>query len=124
MTKSTDSQNELAIDASALRIFNEQRLKAFARTDRLFAVLMALQWAGAVAAACILSPRTWHGAQSETHPHVWFAVFGGGLLALLPIALACRFPGRLLTRHLIAVANRHLSLKQQASGGNRWRAAS
>ena len=39
--------------------------------DRWFACLMACQWFAGIAAAYWISPRTWAGMTSRTHPHVW-----------------------------------------------------
>ena len=75
-------------------LFQRQRQRHFERTDRMFAVLMLCQWIGGIAAAIWISPRTWHGTESQTHLHVWLAVFLGGAIASLPIYLALRHPGR------------------------------
>jgi two-component system sensor histidine kinase/response regulator len=85
------------------RIFEQQRQRLYRRTDRMFAVLMALQWVGGVVAAYLITPRTWHGSESQIHPHLWAAVVFGGLIAALPITLAVKFPGRMVTRHVIAI---------------------
>ncbi len=86
------------------RIFRDEQFRLHARTDRLFAALMILQWIGGVIAALLLSPLTWAGTHSEIHPHVYAAALLGGALAFFPVLLAWRFPGRLITRHVIAVA--------------------
>ena len=88
----------------AAAVFADHQQNIYRRTDRLFAGLMALQWFGAVAAACRLSPRTWAGATSQIHPHVWAALLLGGLISLFPIALALALPGRVLTRQVIAAS--------------------
>ena len=88
----------------AENIFDAQRRIIYRRTDRLFAALMALQWAGAILAACLLSPRTWAGTASQVHPHVWAAGFLGGLLSIFPITLALTCPGQAITRQVIAVS--------------------
>ncbi|MEX2172542.1 MAG: response regulator [Pirellulales bacterium] len=72
------------------------------RVDRLFAVLMPLQWIAGIAAALFISPQTWIGAKGQVHPHVLFAIFGGALLGSLPVALAVFRPGKLSTRLVIA----------------------
>ncbi|HUG70612.1 MAG TPA: ATP-binding protein [Pirellulaceae bacterium] len=92
----------LTIRAGELLTSHQQQI--YRRTDRMFAVLMPLQWAAAVAAAFWLSPKTWAGASSSTHPHVWLAIVVGGVLCSLPVALAYLIPGKPLTRHTIAVA--------------------
>jgi two-component system sensor histidine kinase/response regulator len=75
----------------------------FEQTDRLFAVLMTVQWAFGVAAAYWISPRAWAGSTSQIHVHLWAAVFLGGAISAFPIALAVVQPGRWMTRHAIAV---------------------
>jgi PAS domain S-box-containing protein len=70
----------------------------------MFAVLMPLQWIAGIVAAVVISPQTWIGAHGQIHPHVMFAVFGGGILASLPVALAVLRPGKLSTRLVIACA--------------------
>jgi PAS domain S-box-containing protein len=69
----------------------------------MFAVLMTLQWVGGIVAAYWISPRTWVGTTSQTHIHVWAAVFLGGAISSLPIFLAVTRPGRSSTRYTVAV---------------------
>src|SRR5256885_8505400 len=45
------------------------------RTDRLFALLMVLQWIAGIVFALWVSPLAWYGTISRTHVHVWPAVF-------------------------------------------------
>jgi PAS domain S-box-containing protein len=85
-------------------IFSERQQRIFKQTDRLFAVLMGVQWVFGVAVACWLSPRTWFGPTSAIHPHILAAVFLGGAISAVPIALAIICPGRPITRYAIAVA--------------------
>jgi len=84
-------------------IFAAHQLAIWQQTDRLFAGLMALQWAAGIAAACWISPRTWAGAASQPHLHVWAAVVLGGAISIFPIALALTQPGRRSTRYAIAI---------------------
>ncbi|MBI3863401.1 MAG: hypothetical protein HY290_16040, partial [Planctomycetia bacterium] len=88
--------------ANFLLTSNQQQI--YRRTDRMFALLMPLQWAGAIIGAFWLSPQTWEGATSSVHPHVWMAVVFGGILCSLPVILAWLAPGRTLTRYTIACA--------------------
>ncbi len=98
-------QLEVAADhLRAAQLFDEQRRRIHGRTDRLFAVLMVIQWLFGIVAAVWISPRTWAGQQSWVHVHVWTAVFLGGVIAALPFALALWRPGETSTRHTIAVA--------------------
>ncbi len=70
----------------------------------MFAVLIILQWIVGIIFAVIVSPKTWTGTVSSTHVHVYAAVFLGGLITLLPVALALLAPGKPITRHTVAVA--------------------
>jgi PAS domain S-box-containing protein len=88
----------------ARTLFLESQDENNRRTDRLFANLMVLQWLAGIAAACWISPRTWIGATSQLHWHIWAAVFFGGAVSALPIFLVWRNPGNPLTRHVVAVA--------------------
>lgn len=93
-------------DAMARRtdeLFREHQQSIYVRTDRWFAMLMALQWLGGIFAALVISPRTWIGAQSQVHIHVWAAIFLGGILSAFPIALTLSRPGWASTRHVVAV---------------------
>ncbi|MGA9771571.1 MAG: PAS domain S-box protein [Blastocatellia bacterium] len=84
-------------------IFNEHQRLVHRRTDHMFAVLMMLQWLAGIAAALWVSPKAWAGAASYTHPHVWAALFLGGVISSLPIILAMTRPGHAITRYTIAV---------------------
>ena len=88
----------------AVALFREAENIVHVRADRLFAKLMVFQWLGGIAAALWISPKTWIGATSQTHWHVWAAIFLGGAITGLPVYLAMKQPGRVLTRHTIAVA--------------------
>jgi diguanylate cyclase (GGDEF)-like protein len=90
-------------------LFDEHRQSIFRRTDRMFAVLMFVQWAAGIAAAVWLSPKTWAGPSSQTHVHVWAAVFLGGAISLFPISLAVLRPGEASTRYVIASAQMLMS---------------
>jgi signal transduction histidine kinase len=86
------------------QIFQEHREAIFRRTDRMFALLMVLQYFAGILAVLIISPRTWIGEAGSTHIHVWAAVVLGGVLLSVPIALAILIPGKTVTRYVIAIA--------------------
>jgi PAS domain S-box-containing protein len=87
----------------AEELFRAHEQSIFRQTDSFFARLMALQWLAGIIMALLVSPRTWVGESSQTHPHVWAAIFFGGIISALPIFLALTRPGETLTRHTIAV---------------------
>jgi serine phosphatase RsbU (regulator of sigma subunit) len=74
------------------------------RVDRLFAMLMLIQWVLAIAMALFFSPYGWSGKTRVIHVHVYLAVFLGGAISSLPILLALLRPARLSTRMVIAGA--------------------
>jgi len=90
--------------ASADAIFEASLYRTHVATDRLFAVLMVIQWVGGIVLSLLVSPRTWIGDQSQVHLHVWVAVLLGAAISAFPILLAWKFPGSTRTRHVIAVA--------------------
>jgi diguanylate cyclase (GGDEF)-like protein len=90
-------------------LYAEHRRATFERTDRMFAALMFVQWVAGIAAAVWLSPKTWAGSYSQTHIHIWAAVFLGGAISLFPISLALLRPGENSTRYLIATSQMLMS---------------
>src|SRR5438093_4966634 len=95
--------NDVATKRAAM-LFEQGQDCIYRRTDRFFARLMVFQWLAGIAAALWISPKTWAGASSQTHWHVWAAIFLGGAIASFPAFLVWKQPGRALTRHTIAVA--------------------
>jgi signal transduction histidine kinase/CheY-like chemotaxis protein/HPt (histidine-containing phosphotransfer) domain-containing protein len=108
-------------DSQATRadfLFHESRNTNYKRIDRLFAGLMCFQWVAGVIAALVISPRAWAGSVSHVHIHVWAAIFLGGIITIFPVVLAILRPGKVLTRHTIAVAQMLMSaLLIHLSGG-------
>lgn len=87
-----------------LAIRQERLLGQHRSTDRMFVVLLWVQWIAGTLAAVFLSPLTWIGTVSHPHVHVLAAFILGGLLTLFPSYLVLRHPGAAPTRHVIAVA--------------------
>jgi two-component system sensor histidine kinase/response regulator len=93
----------------AYELLAEHQNRSYAQTSRLFAVLMTVQWLAGVMAAIWLSPRTWSGAVSSIHIHVWLAVFLGGAITVLPVFFCLTKPCAVFTRHLVAVCQMMMS---------------
>jgi diguanylate cyclase (GGDEF)-like protein len=72
-------------------LFTDHQHSIFKRTDRMFAVLMVVQWLAGIAAALWISPKTWNGPYSQT------------------VTLAIISPGETATRYLIASAQMLMS---------------
>lgn len=91
-------------DARVQELLASYRDAIHQRTDRMFAGLLVFQWLAMIVLALWISPLTWVGYSSRTHPHVWAAVALGGLVVALPVALVLFRPGRSNTRYVIAAA--------------------
>ncbi|HEX3356423.1 MAG TPA: ATP-binding protein [Tepidisphaeraceae bacterium] len=100
--KPSVSDDRIARRTAAL--YRHQRRLVARRTDRMFAVLMLLQWIAGIIIALTVSPRDWAGRTSGVHPHVYAAIFLGGAISSLPIIFALFFPGRKITRYTMSVA--------------------
>ncbi len=93
-----------ATHARAQELFAEQRTATSRQIDRVFALLMVLQWLGVIAATLWTAPLAWSGATTTTNTNVVLATTIGGLLAAVPVVMVLRWPGRAGTRHTIAAA--------------------
>ena len=91
-------------EARARDLFERQLRAGYARADRLFLVLLLIQWAAAIVTALLISPTAWAGTAERVHVHVWAALLLGGAIVALPVLLAWARPGATATRHVIAVA--------------------
>src|SRR4051794_14660038 len=98
-----------ALERKTARLFAEHQLSIFKRTDHIFAGLMIFQWIAGIAAALFISPRTWSGAESQTHLHVWMAILFGGVVTALPVAFIVAQPGKAVTRHVVAAGQVFMS---------------
>ena len=106
------------IEARAVVLRSQYDLVLWKQTDRMFAVLLIVQWLAAVAMAVWLSPTTWEGLDHRIHPHIWAAVFLGGVIAVYPIVFVLLRPGEAITRYLIATAQMlYSALLIHLSGG-------
>ncbi|MFK7817561.1 MAG: PAS domain-containing protein, partial [Planctomycetaceae bacterium] len=85
-------------------LWEQERQTHCERVDRMFVILMIVQFLTGIAAALFISPTTWIGAASQVHVHVWAAVLLGGTLSGGAIAAAWLWPGTLKSRITIAIA--------------------
>src|SRR5688500_9645665 len=95
--------------ARAEELFQQHRQQIFRQTDQLFGRLMIFQWVACIVIALVVSPRTWDGVSSQIHIHVWAAIFVGGAISLFPVWMTRVWPGAVMTRHVVAVAQMLMS---------------
>lgn len=93
-----------SIQQRAQTLFSQQQEQVFRHTNKMFAVLMILQWLLAVAVAFYFAPLTWNATESEVHIHVWLAVLLGGAITALPVYLVISEPRAVPTRYVMSVA--------------------
>jgi two-component system, sensor histidine kinase and response regulator len=87
----------------AAELFRAHEQIIYRRADSFFGRLMVVQWLAGILFALVISPRTWIGQVSEVHPHIFAAIFFGGLVPALPVFFIITRPGEAITRHTIAV---------------------
>jgi signal transduction histidine kinase len=97
-------RGEVRVAQRAAELFEEHRRAVWERGDRLFVALLVGQWLFAIGLALFCSPYAWSGKVQSVHVHVYAAIFLGGAISSLPIALALIWPGSVLSRSVIAVA--------------------
>ncbi|CAN5394305.1 hypothetical protein BH20VER3_BH20VER3_16350 [soil metagenome] len=102
----------------ATELFNQKRQEVYRETDQLFARLLLLEWLVLMVIAAVVAPESWRGHISKMDIHLWAAMLGGGLITMVPVALARRRPGAPSTRYTIAAAQMlHSALLIHMSGG-------
>lgn len=106
---SADGSQPIVKRRPAEQLYADHQQQIYRQTDRMFAVLMGIQWIAGIVAALIISPRTWIGQTSEVNLNVWAAVFLGGVISFFPIVLAVLRPGHAMTRYTIAVGQMLMS---------------
>src|SRR5262245_38235477 len=102
----------------ARRLLAEHRQEVHERTDRMFLWLLLAQWLSAVVTAIWVRPHGWDGSLQHLPPLVWKGFVLGGAIASLPVYVAFKYPGSLLTRQEVAIGQGLIvSLLVHVSGG-------
>jgi two-component system sensor histidine kinase/response regulator len=104
MTLCTEGSSDLGSSTRerAQSLYRNQVQTGYCRVDRLFGVLLMIEWSSAVIFALLLSPFAWAGEASWVHVHVWTAIVLGGAIVSLPVTLVLIRPGEAITRHAVA----------------------
>lgn len=104
MTTTAMNETTPAVDARAAQLRDAQLDARRKRIDRMFAVLLVIQYVAGILGALFVSPYAWEGKVRVLHMHVWVAILGGGGIIILPVLLAWLKPGAAITRHVIAAS--------------------
>lgn len=89
--------------------YKKHQKAVYLRADRIFSILMPIQWIAVIIGVIFVSPYTWRGADSSIHPHLWEAIFLGGLVTILPMFFVFKYPGEKITRNVVAVSQMLMS---------------
>ncbi|MCE9608333.1 MAG: response regulator [Planctomycetia bacterium] len=92
-----------SLSPEAQRLLRQHSLRNWQTTDRMFGLLLTLEWVVLIVIALRTSPTTWSGTQQSIHPHVWIAVFLGAMVVVPPLWLSRRYPGSSESRHAVAI---------------------
>lgn len=92
-----------AIAQRAEELYRELCLTRTRTIDRMFGVLMILQYVAAIVWSFTEAPLTWNGAKSAVHPHVVITFVLGGLIAVPICLMVLLAPGRTINRYVIAI---------------------
>jgi hypothetical protein len=97
------STGEVVSSARAAELFDQQVVKQRARLDRMFSRLMLVQWVAAIVLAATYSSTAWADKQQPPGGYLGLAVFGGAIVALIPLLVVRYRPGTRMSRHTVAV---------------------
>jgi len=104
--------------ARADQIADEQFMRIRVRTNRMFGALLIIEFLAAVAAAFVITPFTWDGAERTINFHVYGAIALGAALSSLPVYFAFFRPRAAATQHIVSCAQvLYSSLFIHISGG-------
>ncbi len=104
MTSMTMNAGDVGTAARASEIRDAHLLARWKKIDRMFALLLGIQYVAGIIGAMVVSPFAWEGKERVLHMHVWVAILAGAGIAFLPVILAIFRPGTVLTRHVIAAS--------------------
>ncbi len=105
------------VDDPAGRLFRQQWDSVFRETDQFFARVLLLEWLVLVIVALVGASGLWRAGDLAGAAPVWRALFFGGAITLIPVALVRWRPGAAVTRYAIAASQMiHASLLIALSG--------
>jgi signal transduction histidine kinase len=92
------------INQVAEKLFKKDLQRIVKRTDILFVRLLLGQYLFGICLALLVSPYTWEGEESSWHIHLYAAVILGLIIISPAIYLGKFHQGKIITRHVIAIA--------------------
>jgi signal transduction histidine kinase len=98
------SNVDAKVNVISNNLFNSSYQSLCKDNDRVFAIMLMVQWIGSVIAALVISPRTWLGSENSIHFHVLFATMAGAILTVYPVYRNLRMPGAVANRYINVIA--------------------
>lgn len=92
------------IAARTAALLRESEWQIHRSTDRMFGVLITLQWLGQAAVAAWLSEAAWHARGDGGPAHIWVALFVGACVVAGTLLVISAKPGAPISRYTMAVA--------------------
>ncbi len=89
---------------SYVDFLEESKKSSTLRTSKLFSYLILFQWIAVITFAIIITPKTWKGAESSIHIHIWLAIVLGTITSALPLFLLWKKPLEPITKHVVAIS--------------------
>jgi PAS domain S-box-containing protein len=118
VTASAQARKDSPTAVREAQLFQESLTSIQIRTDRVFGLLMIVQFLAAVVWAAIRSPLTYEGSQRSIHPHLLTAIVLGALITGPTIAFVHFRPGHAVTRICVSAAQMLMgALLIHVSGG-------
>ena len=104
-----DSQQQAAREPRAQEILRQHRHGMHFQTDRIFAIIMPLQWVYGIIAALWIFPALTITGGGSMEQNLMVALLVGGVICGVPVCFALARPGKTFTRYLIAVCQMLMS---------------
>lgn len=96
--------NPQTVSTHGRDLLAEHSQEIYVRCDRMFGILLVLQWIAGMLTSLAVSPHLWAGQFAEIQRHMSEAVLLGWAIISIPLYLIMMHPGKVYTRHVIAVA--------------------
>lgn len=92
------------LDQQEQELFRQRQLETQSAINRMFAILLLIQFVATIALAMFLTPLTWSAWESNVNVHVWGSILLGSVLAIYPAYLGMFRSRHSWTPYIIAAA--------------------
>ncbi len=100
--KSSDRQAAGDSDERVKQLYQLHHYDVCKQTDRLFSILLPIQWVAALACSIFVSPHLWVSDPLMVEHSFHAAFIIGGIITLIPLICLIAKPGALFNRYIVA----------------------